>query len=90
MQRGQSRYAPSVFGFDVGGFVMGTLIISLVIPLVITGFVIFVVVWAIRRSIPSMPKGKNAAIMELRDRFARGELDQAEFQARKDALTRNT
>ena len=69
---------------------MGTLIISLIIPLVITGLVIFVVVWAIRRSIPSMPTGKNAAIMELRDRFARGEIDQAEFQARMDALTRNT
>ena len=79
-----------MFGFDVGGFVMGTLIISLIIPLVITGLVIFVVVWAIRRSIPSMPTGKNAAIMELRDRFARGEIDQAEFQARMDALTRNT
>ena len=74
-----------MFGFDVGGFVLGTLIISLVIPLVITGVVIGVIVWAIRRTVPS---GRNAAVAELRDRFARGEIDQAEFQARMDALTR--
>jgi uncharacterized membrane protein len=76
-----------VFGFDVGGFVIGTLIVSLVVPLVITGVVIGVIVWAIRRSVPS---GKNAAIEELRGRFARGEIDQSEFQARMDALTRDS
>ena len=76
-----------MFGFDIGGFILGTVILSLVIPLVITGFVIFVIVWAIRRSIPS---GKDAALSELRGRFARGEIDQSEFQARMDALTRET
>ena len=75
-----------MFGFDIGGFVLGTIIVSLVVPLVITGFVIFTVIWAIRRSIPSMPTGDNAAIQELRDRFARGEINQSEFQARMDVL----
>ena len=76
-----------MFGFDIGGFVIGTLIISLVVPLVITGIVIGVVVWAIRRSVPT---GKDAAVQQLRARFARGEIDQTEFQARMDALTRES
>ena len=82
----ETRYPARVFGFDVGGFVMGTILISLVVPLLITGAVLFLVVWSIRRAVPS---GKDAAIAELRDRFARGEIDQAEYQARMDALTRN-
>ena len=81
----EPRYAPGMFGFDIGGFVIGTVIVSLMIPLVITGVVIGVVVWAIRRSVPT---GRDAAIQELRNRFARGEIDQSEFQARMDALTR--
>ena len=76
-----------MFGFDIGGFIMSTLLISLVVPLVITGVVVGVIVWTIRRSIPS---GKDAAIQELRARFAQGEIDQSEFQARMDALTRDT
>jgi uncharacterized membrane protein len=72
-----------VFGFDLGGFIVGTVILSLVVPLVITGIVIGVIVWTIRRTIPT---GRNAAIAELRDRLARGEIDPSEFQARVDAL----
>jgi uncharacterized membrane protein len=75
-----------VFGFDVGGFVLGTILISVLVPLLITVFVIVMVVWSIRRAMPSMPSGDNAAIQELRDRFARGEIDQAEYQARMDTL----
>jgi uncharacterized membrane protein len=75
-----------VFGFDVGGFVAATVLVSVLVPLVITVIVIGVVVWAMRRA---MPSGKDAAIQELRDRFARGEIDQSEFQARMDALTRD-
>jgi uncharacterized membrane protein len=75
-----------VFGFDVGGFVAATVLISLLIPIVITVIVIGTVVWAMRRA---MPTGKDAAIQELRDRFARGEIDQSEFQARMDTLTKD-
>lgn len=75
-----------MFGFDVGGFVLGTIIVSLLVPLVITGAVIGVIVWAIRRSVPT---GRDTAVQELRTRFARGQIDQAEFQARMDALTRD-
>lgn len=75
-----------MFGFDLGGFVLGTIIISLLVPLIITGVVIGVIVWAIRRSAPALPQGEEAAVMELRARFARGEIDPAEFQARMDLL----
>ena len=75
-----------MFGFDIGGFVFGTILLSVVVPLVITIAIIGVIVWAIRRSAPT---GKNAAIEELRTRFARGEIDQSEFQARMDVLTRD-
>jgi len=74
-------------GIDIGNFIIGTVVISLLVPLVITVVVIGVIVWAIKRSIPS---GKNAAIHELRARYARGEIEQSEFQSRMDALTRDT
>jgi uncharacterized membrane protein len=70
-----------VFGFDFGGFFF----ITLMVPLVMTAVVIGVIVWAIRRSVPT---GRDAAIGELRKRLARGEIDPAEFQARFDALIR--
>ena len=82
-----TRYSAGVFGFDMGGFIFGTILVSLVVPLVITGVVIGVIVWTVRRSVPS---GKDAAIQQLRSRFAQGEIDQSEFQARMDALTRDT
>jgi len=69
----------------VGGFVLITIIGAVILPLAITILVIGVIVWSMRRAIPS---GKDAAIQELRDRFARGEIDQSEFQARMDALNR--
>jgi uncharacterized membrane protein len=81
-----ARYAEgrmNVFGFDFGGFILGTVILSLVVPLVITGVVIGVIVWTIRRTVPT---GRDAAIAELRGRLANGEIDPAEFQARVDAL----
>jgi uncharacterized membrane protein len=74
-----------VFGFDVGGFIIGTIVLSLLVPLVITGVIIGVVIWAIRRSVPS---SKDAAVQQLRARFAKGEIDLSEFQARMDALSR--
>jgi uncharacterized membrane protein len=45
-----------------------------------------VIIWAIRRNVPT---GKDVAIQQLRARFASGEIDQSEFQARMDALTRD-
>ena len=71
---------------DIGGFMdamlFGTLITvvaSLAIPIII----IVVVVWAIRRSAPARRDPAEAA---LRQRLARGEIDQAEFLVRMRAL----
>lgn len=75
-----------MFGFDIGGFALGTILVSLIVPLAIAVAVIAVVVWAFRRSAPT---GRNAAVDELRGRFARGEIDQSEFQARIETLTRD-
>ena len=70
---------------DIGGFMDGvfaftavTVIASLAIPLIIVG----VVVWAIRRQAPRRDPAEEA----LRERLARGEIDQAEFLVRMRAL----
>jgi len=85
-QNRRPRYAARVFDFDIGGFITATILVSVLVPLIITVVIIGVVVWTIRRSVPS---GKDPAIAELRTRFARGEIDHSEFQARMDALTRD-
>lgn len=71
---------------DIGGFMDGvflftivTVIASLAIPIVIIG----VVIWAIRRNSPAR---RDPAEEELRERLARGEIEQAEFLVRMRAL----
>jgi uncharacterized membrane protein len=67
---------------DIGGFMDAVLITtivsiaaSLAIPLIIVG----VVIWAIRRR-------RDPAEESLRERLARGEIDQSEFLVRMGAL----
>ena len=57
--------------------------IALLIPLVIFGCIAGVTIFLVRRTSPS---GSESAVSELQDRFARGEIDEAEFQARMDTL----
>lgn len=71
---------------DVGGIMdavlFGTIItalVSLAIPIII----IVVVIWAIRRNAPAR---RDPAEEALRQRLARGEIDQAEFLVRMRAL----
>ncbi len=59
---------------------------SVLVPLVITVLVIGVVIWAIRRN---APRREDPAISELKSRYARGEIDQAEFEVRLRSLTRD-
>lgn len=56
-----------------------TVLASLAIPLIIVG----VVIWAIRRQ---APRRRDPAEEALRERLARGEIDQAEFLVRMRAL----
>lgn len=59
---------------------------SVIVPLVITGVVIVTVIWAIRRN--SAPR-EDPAVAALKARYARGEIDQAEFEVRLRSLTRD-
>jgi putative membrane protein len=72
---------------DVFGGLFGAMMVaSIVLPLVITGAVIGVVIWAIRRSVPAR---EDAAVAELRQRYARGEISPAEFEVRLRSLTQD-
>jgi uncharacterized membrane protein len=71
--------------FDLD-WLMPFMFASLVVPLVITAVVIGVVVWAIRRNTP--PR-EDPAITELKARYARGEIDPAEFEVRMRSLTQD-
>ena len=71
---------------DFGGLMDGVFLItivsviaSLAIPIVIIG----VVIWAVRRNAPAR---RDPAEEALRERLARGEIDQAEFLVRMRAL----
>lgn len=71
---------------DLGGFMDGIFLVtilsvvaSLAIPIIIVG----VIIWAIRRNAPAR---RDPAEESLRERLARGEIDQAEFLVRMRAL----
>ncbi|MEO6795425.1 MAG: SHOCT domain-containing protein [Candidatus Dormibacter sp.] len=57
-----------------------------VVFLLFWGGVIALILWAIRRATSS--RGPDSAIQILQERFARGEIDQQEFEQRKSALRR--
>ena len=71
------------FPVDIFGWMGPIFAISLILPLVITGAVIGVIVWSIRRG---MPPRDDPAVAELKTRYARGEIDTAEYQVRLRAL----
>jgi uncharacterized membrane protein len=58
-------------------------LVTLLLPLIITGAVIGVVIWAIRRN---APRREEPAVEELKARLARGEIDPVEYQVRIRAL----
>ena len=74
------------FGFDLGSMFWGLIVASVVAPVIITGLVIGVIVWAIRRS---APVAEDPAVAELRGRLARGEIDPIEFEVRMRSLRRD-
>jgi putative membrane protein len=57
---------------------------ALLIDLVILAGLIWLVIWAVRRRSTSQKPGDALSI--LNDRFARGEIDQQEYDTRKAAL----
>jgi uncharacterized membrane protein len=63
-----------------------TMVFAFAVPLLTTGLVIAVVIWAIRRTVPPQD---NPAVAELKSRLARGEIDPTEYQVRLRALERD-
>lgn len=71
---------------EIGGFmdaIFGITLLGVLASLLVPILIIIVVIWAIRRSTP--PR-RDPAEQALRDRLARGEIDQAEFLVRMRAL----
>ena len=68
---------------DIFGWMGPIFAFSIIVPLVITAAVIGVVIWSIRRGVP--PR-EDPAEAELKGRYARGEIDTAEYQVRMRAL----
>jgi uncharacterized membrane protein len=73
-------------GFGMFDWFVPLMAASLLIPLVITGLVVGLVVWAIRRN--SAPR-EDPAVAELKGRLARGEIDTAEYEVRLRSLIRD-
>jgi uncharacterized membrane protein len=73
-------------GFGIFDWFLPLMAASLLIPLVITGLVVGLVVWAIRRN--SAPR-EDPSVSELKGRLARGEIDPAEYEVRLRSLIRD-
>ena len=68
---------------DFEGFFGFMMVVSIVIPLLITGAIIGLFIWIVRRAVPRV----DPAVSELRARYARGEIEPAEFEVRLRSLT---
>jgi putative membrane protein len=65
---------------------LGILIVLIVIALIITGIVLLVRHYTTPRRDLAMPTTATTAEQVLADRFARGEIDEAEFVSRRNVL----
>jgi putative membrane protein len=73
---------PFPFG-DMFSFMGPIFLLTLLLPLIVTGAIVGVVIWAIRRN---TPRREEPAVEELKARLARGEIDPVEYQVRIRAL----
>jgi putative membrane protein len=73
---------PFPFG-DMFSFMGPIFLVTLLLPLIVTGVIVGVVIWAIRRN---TPRREEPAVEELKARLARGEIDPVEYQVRIRAL----
>jgi len=69
--------------FDLFDFMGPFFLATLLLPLIMTGVIVGVVIWAIRRN---SPRRDDPAVEELKARLARGEIDPVEYQVRIRAL----
>lgn len=68
---------------DVFSWFGPAMVLAFAIPVITTGLIVGVIIWAIRRQVPA---GEDPAIAELKGRLARGEIDPTEYQVRLRAL----
>lgn len=71
------------FPIDLFDFMGPIFLATLLLPLITTGLIVGVVIWAIRRN---APRRESPAVEELKARLARGEIDPVEYQVRIRAL----
>lgn len=71
---------------DFFGLFGPMIVLGFAVPLLTTGLIIGVIIWAIRRNVP---KAEDPAVAELKARLARGEIDPTEYQVRLRALSRD-
>ena len=75
---------PFPFPFsDLFDFMGPFFLATLLLPLIMTGVIVGVVIWAIRRN---SPRRDEPAVEELKARLGRGEIDPIEYQVRIRAL----
>ena len=58
--------------------------VSLLVPIVIIAMIFAMLIWIVRRNAAAL---EDPAVAELKDRYARGEIETAEFQVRLRELT---
>lgn len=61
------------------------MVIGFAVPLIVAGAVVGTIIYAIRRMTPR----DDPAVADLKRRFARGEIDMAEYEVRLRSLTRD-
>jgi putative membrane protein len=79
---GYDGWSGHMWGWSMmgGGFVMMVLVFVLIVAVI-------ALVWrAVAGPAPHVPPRHDPALTALRERFARGEIDEAEYQARKRVL----
>jgi putative membrane protein len=77
-----------MYGYENGWGANGWVLMSVLI-LAVTGAMIVSVLALIRTARPLLPAqaGQSSALRILDERFARGEIDESEYAARRDRLT---
>jgi uncharacterized membrane protein len=70
--------------FDIGGFVELMIVITVASVVIVPALIIGVFIWTVRRSVP---RAEDPAVRELKARYARGEIEPAEFEVRLRSLT---
>lgn len=85
--RGHGGYGPGMmWGGGWGGSIFGMLMMFLYFAAIVV-VVMFVIRWVGGLGSKHQPPSESSALQILKERFARGEIDEAEFERRKHHLS---